>query len=365
MTIFITKLDPCGQNSGWKLWFGILRLKIHQSNPPQANIMCSFTQIRQAPSWPGTCLNLTSAYVLRQESWVDRYTCASLLFLTWWACWSSSILSWRIWQSYSLLFLSIWRLSFSTAVLSSSCCFSVSSSPNFITVSCCKALYKVASSSWILWLMQYQKPIRDETLFETQWELGGWWQIQVSAWQVVSVLKCAKLWKTELIKWFSVLTKECGLLRYFKINFHWNSSLWLFFKTVTEMIRSWIEFSFFMSVKMNASPTLKFWPIVLTNRRGKTEGHCPTTLLLILLINEHSHQLDKPNTMNSHNQLSDIHIRTWYGSVYSRIFCFMWHIVFLLWHVQNGQDSRYESQLVALTPIGQNNINEQYSSLTD
>lgn len=84
---------------------------------------------------------------------------------TWWACWSSSILSWRIWQSYSLLFLSIWRLSFSTAVLSSSCCFSVSSSPNFITVSCCKALYKVASSSWILWSMRYQKSVRDRTFF--------------------------------------------------------------------------------------------------------------------------------------------------------------------------------------------------------
>lgn len=142
---------------------------------------------------------MTSAYVLRQQSRVDN-VCARFLFLTWWACWSSSILSWRIWQSYSLLFLSIWRLSFSTAVLSSSCCFSVSSSPNFITVSCCKALYKVASSSWILWLMQYQKPVRDEPLFKTQWELRGWWQIQVPAWEVVPVLKCAKNVKNRTYK---------------------------------------------------------------------------------------------------------------------------------------------------------------------
>lgn len=180
-----------------------------QNTPKQSSTSyyhtCLFTQFRKAPmtrSLPKFGLNLCS-----YTGKLSRYTCALLLFLTWWACWSSSILSWRIWQSYSLLFLSIWRLSFSTAVLSSSCCFSVSRSPNFITVSCCKALYKVASSSWILWLMQYQKPIRDETLFETQWKLGGWWQIQVSAWEVVSVLKRAKLWKTELIKWFNVLTK--------------------------------------------------------------------------------------------------------------------------------------------------------------
>lgn len=168
---------------------------------------------------------------------LSRYGCAWLLFLTWWACWSSSILSWRIWQSYSLLFLSIWRLSFSTAVLSSSCCFSVSSSPNFITVSCCKALYKVASSSWILWLMQYQKPIRDETLFKTQWELGGRWQIQAPAWEVVPVLKCAKMWKTELIKWFSVLTKgyELSFLKYFNLNFHCNPSLQLF-----KQLQTWL-----------------------------------------------------------------------------------------------------------------------------
>ena len=77
--------------------------------------------------------------------------------LTWWACCKSSILSWRIWQSYSLLFLSICRRSFSTAVLSSSCCFSLNSSPNLMTVSCCRALYKVASSSWILWQIKAEK----------------------------------------------------------------------------------------------------------------------------------------------------------------------------------------------------------------
>lgn len=168
---------------------------------------------------------------------LSRYSYVSFLFLTWCACWSSSILSWRIWQSYSLLFLSIWRLSFSTAVLSSSCCFSVSSSPNFITVSCCKALYKVASSSWILWLMRYQKPIRDETLFKTQWEVGAWWQIQAPAWEVVPVLKCANPWKAELIKWFSVLTKWYKLLffKYFNINFHWNASL-TFFKQLQRLL---------------------------------------------------------------------------------------------------------------------------------
>lgn len=125
---------------------------------------------------------------------LSRSACASVFFLTWWACWRSSILSWRIWQSYSLLFLSIWRLNFSTAVLSSSCCFSVRSSPNFITVSCCKALYKVASSSWILWSMQYQKPVRDGTLFKTQWGLGRLWQIQAPAWWSLcsGVQKCDK-----------------------------------------------------------------------------------------------------------------------------------------------------------------------------
>lgn len=79
------------------------------------------------------------------------------LVLTWWACCRSSILSWRIWQSYSRLFLSICRLNFSTAVLSSSCCLSLNSSPNLITVSCCRALYKVASSSWILWQIESEK----------------------------------------------------------------------------------------------------------------------------------------------------------------------------------------------------------------
>lgn len=147
----------------------------------------------QAPSWPGACLDLSSVCVLTQKGWIDT-TCVWCL-LTWWACWSSSILSWRIWQSYSLLFLSIWRLSFSTAVRSSSCCFSVSSSPNFITVSCCKALYKVASSSWILWLMQYQKSIRDETWFEPHWELRDWWQIRAPAWEAVPVIEVHKTGK--------------------------------------------------------------------------------------------------------------------------------------------------------------------------
>lgn len=117
---------------------------------------------------------------------------------------------------------------------------------------------------------------------------------------------------------------------------------------------------------MNISPTLKFWPNVLKNKRGKIEGHCQTTLLLILLINEHSHQLDKPNMMNLHSPLSDLYITIWYSSVYSRNSCFLWHIGFLLWHVQNGQDSRSEFQLVApLTPVGQADINEQYLPLTD
>lgn len=53
--------------------------------------------------------------------------------ITWWAWCSSSILSWRIWQSYSRLFLSICLLSFSTAVRSSSFCSSSRGSPYFIT----------------------------------------------------------------------------------------------------------------------------------------------------------------------------------------------------------------------------------------
>lgn len=167
--------------------------------------MCSCTQIKtkyktgSLITWSLPKFDLSLCTYTAKLRW---YTCVSFLFLTWWACWSSSILSWSIWQSYSLLFLSIWRLSFSTAVLSSSCCFSVSSSPNFITVSCCKALYKVASSSWILWLMQYQKPVRDETLFNNKRELKGWWQIQAPAWEVVPGLKCVRMWE-----WLSVLKR--------------------------------------------------------------------------------------------------------------------------------------------------------------
>lgn len=52
---------------------------------------------------------------------------------TWWAWWSSSILSWRIWQSYSRLFLNICLLSFSTDERSSSFCISSRGSPYFIT----------------------------------------------------------------------------------------------------------------------------------------------------------------------------------------------------------------------------------------
>lgn len=52
---------------------------------------------------------------------------------TWWAWCSSSILSWRIWQSYSRLFLSICLRSFSTAIRSSSFCSSFRGSSYFIT----------------------------------------------------------------------------------------------------------------------------------------------------------------------------------------------------------------------------------------
>lgn len=97
---------------------------------------------------------------------------------TWCAWCNSSILSCRIWQSYSRLFLSICLLSFSTAVRSSSRWSSSRGSPYLITyktfirdalhwgvipffffyvmlcwaqitLSCCKALYNVASNSWI------------------------------------------------------------------------------------------------------------------------------------------------------------------------------------------------------------------------
>jgi len=67
--------------------------------------------------------------------------------------------------------------------------------------------------------------------------------------------------------------------------------------------------------------------------------------------------------MKLHNQLSDLCIRIWYSSVYSRDSCFLWHTVFLLWHVQNNQNYRSEFQLVAQTPAGQADINEQYLPL--
>lgn len=71
------------------------------------------------------------------------------------------------------------------------------------------------------------------------------------------------------------------------------------------------------------------------------------------------------NLTNLHNQLSDLCIRMGYSSAYCRNFRILWHIIFLLSHVQNSQESRSEFQLVALTPAGQANINEQYLPLTD
>lgn len=107
-------------------------------------------------------------FVLSHIAYLQRRRCRRRR--TWCAWCSSSILSWRIWQSYSRLFLSICLLSFSTAVRSSSLWSSLRGSPYFMTWAsntwhyhCSYVLGHTSFISWVscnFWSNGFQRLLR-------------------------------------------------------------------------------------------------------------------------------------------------------------------------------------------------------------